>query len=218
MTWILLLSLILVALVVNIIISVRSQNTVTRRMWRAAGMLEDSINSLAADMELLKKSLLAQNESLGTFLNTYKDLRTGLDSCILQRKTLDKIEDRLETLIRAEIANQSKKGEANRTLRKRIQHYKEVLDASHKQMLSAWTSRDKAVKMAELLHEELRETRKFLEEARLPMSKLTRHLEEHFKGNIPGVIYAAALNEIEMRKQIVEPLTEKASRQPDDAA
>lgn len=217
MTWIILLSLILIALVVNIIISVRSQNPVTRRMC-VAGMLEDSINSLAADMELLKKSLLAQNERLGTFLNTYMDLRAGLDSCIMQRQTLDAIKDRLEDLLRAEIANQSKKGEANRTLRKRIQNYKEVLDVANKQLMKAWESRDKAVKMAELLHEELRETRKFLEEARLPMSKLTRHLEEHFKGNIPGVIYAAALNEIEMRKQIVEPLTEKVSRQPDDSA
>lgn len=217
MTWIILLSLILIALVVNIIISVRSQNPVTRRMC-VAGMLEDSINSLAADMELLKKSLLAQNERLGTFLNTYMDLRAGLDSCIMQRQTLDAIKDRLEDLLRAEIANQSKKGEANRTLRKRIQNYKEVLDVANKQLMKAWESRDKAVKMAELLHEELRETRKFLEEARLPMSKLTRHLEEHFKGNIPGVIYAAALNEIEMRKQIVKPLTEKVSRQPDDAA
>jgi chromosome segregation ATPase len=209
MTWMILLPLILIALLLNIIISAKSQNTIVRRVWRVGATLDSSITSLNAQMETLKKGLLTQNEALSACLKTCKELRTGLDSCIVQRQYLDNINDRLEKLVQAEIANLAKKGEANRTLRKRIADYKNMLDKTNHSLEIARTSRENAANLAALLREEIKEIRSFMEQQRLPTKMMTKRLDVHFKGRIPSEMYASAERELELRKRI---------RQPDDAA
>lgn len=215
---IILLSLILVGLVVNIVVTVLSRDTVTRRVWKAAGMLEDSLAAGSADLEQIKKDLLMPDAAMDYFRHTYPKLLDSVESCVVQRRTLDAIKDRLEDLLSAEIENQAKKGESNRTLKRRIAEYKLALDSLGQTLAKATQSRDNAVRMASLLHEELKETRKYMKDAHLPVEKLTRHLEEHFKGNIPGVLYDSALNELDLRKKISQPLVAKVIKHPDDAA
>lgn len=201
MMWMIILSLILVALVANILVTLRSRKALQESFWDAFNKAETEVTEGIASTKRL----------VGT-------LRYEAKENFLQHDVLYKIQNWIKQVAETEVKNQNKKGEANRTLRRRIQEYKELMASGNKQLAKAWDSRDKAVQMAELLHEELSETRKFLEAAGVPTNKLTKHLEEHFKGNIPGVIYAAAQNEIEMRKQISKPLVEEVVRQPDDAA
>ena len=186
MSWILILSLILIFLVANLVVSL-----IARRDSRIG-------------MEGVEDGL--------------EVLYDRVDQMSVQKAVLTNLERKMEELIGAEVENQTKKGEANRTLRRRVLEQRQSIEQLLEVQRKTEAAKNNAVKMCALLHEELNETRKFLEEAGVPTKKLTRHMEEHFKGNIPGVIYANAMGELDLRRQIAKPLSGMITKQPDDAA
>lgn len=103
-------------------------------------------------------------------------------------------------------ANEIKKGEANRTLRHKLQQNREYIKSMEQSLqlcsnkLSALSSEHEQAKAAarDIVAETMKEIsliRGWMEERGIPCAPLDKHLTREFKGNIPSQVYTRTKNE-----------------------
>lgn len=136
------------------------------------------------------------------------NLEQLIQSYVQQNELINDLHQNLSQLIDTQKKNEIKKGEANRTLRRRIQDqnkaYSSLLNEYNKRTTSIINVRD----MAEKLFREIQQTHRVLEDTGIPKTKILKSIKDSFKGKLPSELYAATVNQMKLKQRIM----------PDDAA
>ncbi|MFA5666561.1 MAG: hypothetical protein WC944_06195 [Candidatus Cloacimonadaceae bacterium] len=144
--------------------------------------------------------LMQEIKAIGSILNEFNSQLSTLNS------QLTSIEAPVKLWGEAQVKNEIKKGEANRTLRHKLQQNREYIKSMEQSLqmcsnrLSALSTELEQAKSAarDIVAETMKEIsliRSWMEERGVPIAPLEKLLKKEFKGNIPSQVYTRTKNE-----------------------
>ncbi len=144
--------------------------------------------------------LMQEIKAIGSILNEFNSQLSTLNS------QLTSIETPIKLWGEAQVKNEIKKGEANRTLRHKLQENREYIKSMEQSLqmcsnrLSALNTELEQAKSAarDIVAETMKEIsliRSWMEERGVPIAPLEKLLTKEFKGNIPSQVYTRTKNE-----------------------
>jgi len=144
--------------------------------------------------------LMQEIKAIGSILNEFNSQLSTLNS------QLTSIEAPIKLWGEAQVKNEVKKGEANRTLRHKLQQNREYIKSMEQSLqmcsnrLSALSTELEQAKSAarDIVAETMKEIsliRSWMEERGVPIAPLEKLLTKEFKGNIPSQVYTRTKNE-----------------------
>ena len=146
----------------------------------------------------------------GDIYTSHNDINSQLSTLNSQLSTLNSQLASIEAPIKlwgeAQVKNEIKKGEANRTLRHKLQENREYIKSMEQSLqlssnrLSALSTELEQAKSAarDIVAETMKEIsliRSWMEERGVPIAPLEKLLTKEFKGNIPSQVYTRTKNE-----------------------
>ncbi|MDD3579223.1 MAG: hypothetical protein PHS23_09565 [Candidatus Cloacimonetes bacterium] len=151
--------------------------------------------------------LMQEIKAIGSILNEFNSQLSTLNS------QLASIETPVKLWGEAQVKNEIKKGEANRTLRHKLQQNREYIKSMEQSLqvgsnrLSALSTELEQAKAAarDIVAETMKEIsliRSWMDERGVPIAPLEKLLTKEFKGNIPSQVYTRTKNEQALQEKI----------------
>jgi predicted nucleic acid-binding Zn-ribbon protein len=151
--------------------------------------------------------VMQEIKAIGTCLSDFNSQLSTLNS------QLASIEAPIKLWGEAQVKNEIKKGEANRTLRHKLQQNREYIKSMEQSLqvgsnrLSALSTELEQAKAAarDIVAETMKEIsliRSWMEERGVPIAPLDKHLSKEFKGNIPSQVYTRTKNEQALQESL----------------
>ncbi len=151
--------------------------------------------------------VMQEIKAIGSILNEFNSQLSTLNS------QLTSIETPIKLWGEAQVKNEIKKGEANRTLRHKLQQNREYIKSMEQSLqlcsnrLSALSTELEQAKSAarDIVAETMKEIsliRSWMEERGVPIAPLEKLLKKEFKGNIPSQVYTRTKNEQALQEKI----------------
>ena len=151
--------------------------------------------------------LMQEIKAIGTCLSDFNSQLSTLNS------QLASIETPVKLWGEAQVKNEIKKGEANRTLRHKLQQNREYIKSMEQSLqvgsnrLSALSTELEQAKAAarDIVAETMKEIsliRSWMEERGVPIAPLEKLLTKEFKGNIPSQVYSRTKDEQALQEKI----------------
>jgi len=153
--------------------------------------------------------IMQEIKAVGSILNEFNSQLSTLNSQLVS------IETPIKLWGEAQIKNEIKKGEANRTLRRKLQENREYINSMEQSLQQC--SKKLTVSKAELeqakaaardiVDETMKEIsliRSWMDERGVPHMAMDNYLSREFKGNVPSWVYARTKNEQALQESIRE--------------
>ena len=151
--------------------------------------------------------VMQEIKAIGGILNEFNSQLSTLNS------QLASIEAPIKLWGEAQVKNEIKKGEANRTLRHKLQQNREYIKSMEQSLqvgsnrISALSTELEQAKAAarDIVEETVKEIsliRSWMDKRGIPHATLDNHLSLEFKGNIPSQVYSRTKNEQALQESL----------------